>query len=318
MDLIRKAIAGIVPVKELSCLHVEGLPPSVRIIKARTSTLLLVVTPVEHTGVVLNAFSGDESLVYGLANHGLISEIGLIQRGVRFGATNRHLSHRMRRHLANPPVKAARTLFVVAGRTADVLTAELAFALESELARLTPLAGAYRIIGSYSFPTLSAPTQLVLDHWVEELRLMLIDAGVPVLEQAAPDSEPGKPAQPEEASDHGLRSGFSLSVPSDLTARPDVQRWQLSAGEVQATAICCPGWTVLQPGATARAVAVRSNQPCLTRKRQVLHAQGILQRRDRHGRVLELLRPLRVPSLVNAARLLFGNNSDGREWRRVS
>ncbi|GLS47023.1 hypothetical protein [Methylobacterium brachythecii] len=318
MDLIRKAIAGIVPARELSCLHVEGLPPSVRIIKARTSTLLLVVTPVEHTGAVLNAFTGDESLVYGLANHGLVSEIGLIRRGVRFGATTRHLSHRMRRHLANPPVPAARTLFVVAGRTADVLTAELAFALESELARLTPLAGAYQVIGSYSFPTLSAPTQLVVDHWVEELRLMLIDAGVPVLEQSAQDSEAGEAGETDEAPERAFRSGYSLSVPADLTSRPDAQRWRLSAGEVRASAICWQGWTVLQPGATARALVVPSNQACLTRKRQVLRAQGILRPHGRRGQVLELLRPLRVPSLVNAARLLFGNNSDGREWRRVS
>ncbi len=314
MDIIRKAVAGIVPVHETSCLHVEGLPPSVRIIRDRTSTLLLVVAPVEHIRAVLAACASEEPVVYGLAGAGRITELGLLhKRDVRFGFSWGRLDHRLRRHLAAPPVPAVREVFVVAGRTADVLTADLALALESELARHTRLAAGYHVVGGYGFPSLTAPMRLIVDRWIGELRRLLLDAGVPVLEQSVDEAE----AVPETAP-AALRTGYSLMVPADLAARPDAQRWQLSAGDVRATAICWQGWTVLQAGALARVAEVASNQMCLTRKRQTLFDQGVFKRVPRRKDVVELMRPLRVPSRVNGGRLLLGNNDAGHGWQRVA
>lgn len=310
MDLIRKAAAGQVPAREVTCLHVEALPPTVRIIKEASCTLVLVVAPVGHTRAVLKAFEGDEAAIYGLARSGALTELGLLEPATRFGSTERHPRERLRRHLANPPVPAATTMFVVAGRTSGILTADLARALESELARSTRLAGSYRVVGQYALPNLSAPMRALVDRWVEELRWLLIDAGLPVLEETAED-----PAPPEPLTE--LRSGYNLQVPPGYEKLPGVRRWQLRVGNVRATAICGPDWTVIQRGATAPVLELPSHQLCLRRKREELVEIGAFRKRPGRPDLWELNCDLQVPSRVNGGRLLAGTNLPGRFWRLV-
>ena len=182
MSIIRNAVAGIASASANTCLRIDGMSPSVRIVTNPVSTILVVAAPVSATREVLAALGAarDEAFTYGLVGR-KAGSFGLVDLAARIGSTERPPARRLRRHLATPPIPGAETFFVVAGRTAGVLTPDLARGLEAELARQTGAANRYSVVGTYAVPTLTATSRLVVDHWIGPLRTMLADAGIPIL-----------------------------------------------------------------------------------------------------------------------------------------
>lgn len=114
-----------------------------------------------------------------------------------------------------------------------------------------------------------------------------------------------------------MRTGYRTDIPAGFGTSGNARVYDLSDRELVARAIVEGDWVVIEAGALARRSEVRWNQTCLTAKRRRLVIEGLLRPLRRRPHLLKLRAPIAVSSLVNAARLLRGDNADDRVWQRV-
>jgi hypothetical protein len=88
-------------------------------------------------------------------------------------------------------------------------------------------------------------------------------------------------------------------------------------GDVTATLRVVEGWHVVEPGSTVRAVPPGYIQPGARPSAKPYAMQGSFSRCP-DGRTSGRLRPLTLPSLTNAARLVLASNSRWRVWKEVA
>ena len=172
-------------------------------------------------------------------------------------------------------------------------------------------------------PQLRPPQAADIARWRSEIRPPSLGAGCTLLEAdyAAPvpavarEIRQAPPLPAVTPVPPAIRQGWDTAFPADLLNDPATQRYRLDRQGAEAEVRVRGAWTVLTAGSLLKADVLPSNQLCLSRKREDLRGQGLLQPFD-DGR-LQVMRHLALPSLVNTARLALGNNAGADVWQPV-
>lgn len=318
--------------EEVLVTYPYGPGTNVRLIESPTSNLVLGIA-----GWHLRQRLLDLPQVCGSSNYAIVGSTGQpfpdAPTAIYWGATDK-LQQRLRRHSGDLPVVEPRAVLVIAGAHLGVLSPDMSEGLEWLLSRLTRAHSVFTLVNAFRQPNLR-PAQITTRlRWVESLRPMLQTAGYPIIPFEEPDAgiEPefgraadartAPPQPPQEAeltsgAVPAVRSGWSTSFPSDLEQRSEAQRFVLSDGEVEARAVVCGAWTVIEAGAIGRRHPVPSHQSCLTDKLEAMIEAGVLRPIPGRPHLVRLMRSIAVPSLLNARRLLCGNNGPASGWLRL-
>ena len=286
-------------------LHVSGLPnlpPSVRLVGAPTSTLQVGVAP----------WSQARSLA-ALPQFASPSVYALIGSAGRVGRTA-DLGQRLRDHRKSPPMERIDEVVVV---TSAHFTSDTVTLLEAVLDNRAREAGVLPIIGApLHMPSLDAPQQRDLRHWLGEMPALLLAAGCRLFE---PDYAPmptrieePQAERPPAIGSGAVRQGWEEAFPADLLRRPATTHYVVERDGLRAEAAVHDCWTVLKAGSQLTASTTTWDQPGVAQKRRDLCERGLVVLA---GGLLRLLRDIAVPSLTNAARLVLGTNEPASVWR---
>jgi hypothetical protein len=285
-------------------LYPSGLPTSGRIVTTPTSTLTVGTAPWRHAGRLANLPPFAGHCVYILT--GAEARIG------KTGGADK----RLRDHRKSPPMSRIDQVFVIAsaGFTSDTITA-----LEAILTQAARRAGVMPVIGApLRVPSLDPVRDYDLLRWLADLPPMLMAAGCALFESdyaPMPDRRGDilERASAAEAIGAGaVRQGWDEKFPAGLLEDRATTHFVLERGALRAEAAVHGAWTVLKAGSLLTADIETSDQIGVSRKRDRLRENGLLQA---DGRFQRLSRSIAVPSLTNCARLTLGNNAPHSVWR---
>ncbi|MEE7479091.1 hypothetical protein [Methylobacterium hispanicum] len=323
-------------------------PPGMRFVLSGSSALFLAVAPWSQAAAVEPLLASA-----GCAAYILIGGVGGAEAEARpappagppvYVGRADDAGRRLLRHEVEPPFPGIHTIVVVLGRDAGVLGRDLSEAVEGLLSQRIAGLRRYQVRNRYQIPPLRSSQLTDLRRWLSDLRDLFSAAGLPLLhpqrngnrrtrrracrEQRGANGHPKVQASgsPETAAardqsvagtERAVRTGYRTDIPAGFGTSGNARVYDLSDRELVARAVVEGDWVVIEAGALARRSEVRWNQTCLTAKRRRLVTEGLLRPLRRRPHLLKLRAPIAVSSLVNAARLLRGDNADDRVWQRV-
>ncbi|WP_114946117.1 hypothetical protein [Microvirga calopogonii] len=299
-------------------------PGGARLITTPTSGLVVGIAPVTDAPILLTRTLFQRPLCYALFHRGALRELGI--DGVdapeaRIGETMWPL-RRFEEHFNAPPLPIEE-LLLVASRDEDGFGRDEIVALQEILTERAVRAGRYEVTGAP--PTRSWLRQVqpqLVEHWLADLRPMLISAGCDMFEPRRAVLVPRHMARPipahepipqAQAALPPLPSGFTVDVPEDLLSHPEARRYRLTFNGASAQARVIGPWTVLEKGSFVAGEDRLGIQPCLANKRRLMQERGVLRPAARQG-LLRVTRHVALPSLTNAGRVVTGGNGPKDLW----
>ncbi|RDI58570.1 hypothetical protein [Microvirga subterranea] len=305
-------------------LVVERSPhePSVWLIHHRETRLVVGTAPWRSTRQLLRRSAFQHPSCYALVGKASLRPGAPPVPGTHVGRTGRPPA-RVRQHRNAPPLASLRAITLISIDNGRGLGLEEAAALEQALHEEVASAGSHALVSRAPRDRGLSPGVVTrVNRWLEILRWMLPVAQCLILE---PESngvglDDGRPGDVLPAAE-GMAPpiiGWTRDVPKALLHRPDVQRFRLERGGVEASAVLVDGWCILEKGSRARAGEISSIQAGLRNKRNELRKAGVLKRVRGRKDVLVATDHVGVPSLTNLTRLLLGNNAGPALWQPVT
>lgn len=319
--------SAFVSVKRLSA-RADGA----RIVSQAGTDLVIAAAPVEEVALLLGRPELASSVAYIILSHtgGALEAQFVEAENVRpAGAPNGEAKigetgkprRRWREHRRCPPV-AGEVVYFIASVRSDGLSKDQILALQYALTHQALRAGRCRIVGSPpERGWLQQHDPGLMARWLCDARALLVVAGCHLLEPRgaamrppiAPTAEPVVlPAPPVLVP---LRSGFRV-VPSEILGTLKASRRHLNWGGARVTVVDHEGLVIIEPGSLFAAKVRSGIQPCIARKLASLRKEGLLRG---VGDVQQLLKPIQVSTLTNAARLATASNRPVRGmWTPVT
>ncbi|GGK51775.1 hypothetical protein [Salinarimonas ramus] len=290
--------------------HLTPDPAGARLILSPGSPLIAGVASACEADMLL-----EEPALGGAAGYVLIDWPHAVRVGETLDMAGRWAAHR-----GAPPLPIEQ-VFIVASLPELRAGRDTTLALQSILHRLARESGRCALIGAAPSPSpLESSDSALVARWASDIRGLLLAGIGPLFEPCAARLQPraveATPPEPPVGVLRPVSVGYALDVPGGVALWPDAMRYRLEWRGARASAAVVDGVTVVESGSLVMATETPCIQPCIARKRARLQAEGVLAP-TRNPQLLRLAKPVRLPSLINGARVVTGSNTGVDVWRPI-